>query len=102
MEFFTDEVMRDLLAQSLETAEIGPAGFRDVGSGQGSTEAKYVDWLTISNREQSVIEDVRRIRGHPLVPGRIPIYSPSRIETGSPVYLADRFMADTARPSSPP
>jgi len=57
-----------------ETAELGPDGFRDVGSGPGSTEAKYVDWLTISNREQSVVEDVRRIRGHPLVPARIPIY----------------------------
>ena len=64
MEFFTDEDMRDLLAQSLETAKLGPDGFRDVGSGPGSTEAKYVDWLTISNREQSVVEDVRRIRGH--------------------------------------
>ena len=40
MEFFTDEVMRDLLTQSLETAELGPDGFRDVGSGPGSTEAK--------------------------------------------------------------
>ena len=74
MEFFTDEAMRDLLAQSLETAELSLDGFRDIGSGPGSTEAKYVDWLTISNREQSVVEDVRRIRGHPLVPARIPIY----------------------------
>jgi len=40
MEFFTDEDMRDLLAQSLETAKLGPDGFRDVGSGPGSTEAK--------------------------------------------------------------
>src|SRR5213594_3142291 len=40
MEYFTNEVMRDLLAQSLETAELGPDGFRDVGSGPGSTEAK--------------------------------------------------------------
>src|SRR5471030_2382991 len=27
MEFFTDEVMRDLLASSLDTAELGPDGF---------------------------------------------------------------------------
>src|SRR5438132_9651382 len=39
MEFFTDEVMRDLLTSSLETAELGPDGFRDVGSGPGSPEA---------------------------------------------------------------
>jgi len=33
MEFFTDDVMRGLLASSLETAELGPDGFRDVGKG---------------------------------------------------------------------
>ena len=74
MEFFTDQVMRDLLASSLETAELGPDGFTDVGSGTGSTEAKYIDWLTISDNAQSVTEDVARIRAHPLVPGRIAIY----------------------------
>jgi carbonic anhydrase len=74
MEFFTDELMRDLLGASLETAELGADGFRDVGTGPGSTEAKYVDWLTISDREQSVVEDVQRNRSHPLVPAPIPIY----------------------------
>jgi len=74
MEFFTDQVMRDLLANSLETAKLGPDGFTDAGSGPGSTEAKYIDWLTISNNAQSVSEDVARIRAHPLVPGRIAIY----------------------------
>src|SRR5439155_21951380 len=39
MEFFSDEVMRGLLQQSLETAELGPDGFRDIGSGPGSSEA---------------------------------------------------------------
>ncbi len=74
MEFFTDEVIRGLLARSLETAELGPDGFRDVGRGPGSSEANYVDWLTISDNEQSLVEDVARIRAHPLVPGTIPIY----------------------------
>jgi carbonic anhydrase len=74
MEYFTNEVMRDLLAQSLDTAELGPDGFHDVGAGPGSTTANGIDWLTISDREQSVVEDVRRIRSHPLVPSRIPIY----------------------------
>jgi carbonic anhydrase len=74
MEFFTDAVMRGLLEQSLETAELGADGFRDVGSGPGSSEAQYIDWLTISNRERSVVEDVTRIRAHPLVPRDIPIY----------------------------
>ena len=35
MEFFTDEIMRDLLASSLETAELGADGFHDVGPGPG-------------------------------------------------------------------
>jgi carbonic anhydrase len=74
MEFFTDAVMRGLLEHSLETAALGADGFRDVGTGPGSSEGNYIDWLTVSDREQAVVEDVRRIRNHPLVPGRIPIY----------------------------
>jgi carbonic anhydrase len=74
MEFFTDEIIRGLLASSLETAELGADGFRDVGVGPGSAEAKYIDWLTISDNAASVTEDVTRIRTHPLVPGRIAIY----------------------------
>ena len=74
MEFFTDDVMRGLLASSLETAALGPDGFSDVGPGPGSTEGNYIDWLTISDNALSVVEDVTRIRSHPLVPSRIPIY----------------------------
>lgn len=74
MEFFTDGVMRGLLVSSLETAALGPDGFHDVGSGPGSTEGAYIDWLTISDQAVSVASDVRRIRNHPLVPSRIPVY----------------------------
>ena len=74
MEFFTDETIRGLLANSLGTAALGPDGFTDVGSGPGSAEAKYIDWLTIADNAASVVEDVTRIRNHPLVPASIPIY----------------------------
>ncbi|HWZ52337.1 MAG TPA: carbonic anhydrase [Granulicella sp.] len=74
MEFFTNEVMRSLLANSLETAELTGAGFRDVGKGPGSRAGEFVEWLTIADRGQAVIDDVLRIRTHPLVPGSIPIY----------------------------
>ena len=74
MEFFDNEQMGNLLAQSLDTAELGPDGFRDVGAGPGSDAGRDVDWLTIADAEQSVVEDVTRIRNHPLVPARIPIY----------------------------
>jgi carbonic anhydrase len=74
MEFFTNEVMGGLLESSLETAEVGPEGFRDVGEGPGSPAGHEVDWLTISDSEQSVVDDVEAIRNHPLVPDRIAIY----------------------------
>jgi carbonic anhydrase len=38
MEFFTNEVMGDLLDSSLETAALGPDGFSDVGEGPGHVE----------------------------------------------------------------
>jgi carbonic anhydrase len=74
MEFFTDEVIRGLLQNSLETAELGADGFHDIGAGPGSNEGNYVDWLTIKDNAQSVVDDVTRIRNHPLVPPRIAIY----------------------------
>jgi carbonic anhydrase len=74
MEFFTDEVMRGLLASSLQTAALGDEGFYDVGAGPGSAEADYIDWLTIRDQADSVTADVTRIRNHPLVPADIAIY----------------------------
>jgi carbonic anhydrase len=74
MEFFTDEVIRGLLANSLETAALGAEGFYDIGKGPGSAEAQYIDWLTIKDNAQSVVDDVVRIKNHPLVPKNIPVY----------------------------
>jgi len=74
MEFFTDEVIRGLLANSLETAALGPDRFHDVGTGPGSPEAAYIDWLTIADQTGSIVDDVRRIREHPLVPAGIAIH----------------------------
>ena len=74
MEFFTSELMGDLLASSLETAALGPEGFHDVGTGPGSEAGRSIDWLTIADRQGAVVDDVRRIREHPLVPRSIPVY----------------------------
>jgi carbonic anhydrase len=74
METFTDEIMRRLLGSSLKTASVDASGWHDSGDGPGSCEGKYIDWLTISNLEESVIEDVVRIKSHPLVPSDIPVY----------------------------
>lgn len=83
MEFFTDAGIRSLLSSSLETAVLGADGFSDVGAGPGSKAGDFINWLTISDQQQSVIDDVRRIREHPLVPARIPIYGfIYQVETG--------------------
>ena len=74
MEFFTNEVMADLLSKSLETAALDENGFRDVGVGPGSGEGKYINFLTIADQLGSVVDDVKRVRNHPLVPTTIPIY----------------------------
>ena len=74
MEFFTNDVMRGLLNSSLETAELTPSGFRDVGKGPGSRAGEYIEWLTIKDQKQAVTDDVARIRNHPLVPKSIPVH----------------------------
>jgi carbonic anhydrase len=94
MEYFTDEVMRGLLASSLDTAELGAGGFVDVGKGPGSAEGNYIDWLTIKDNTQSVLDDVTRIRSHPLVPGRIAIYGYIYdVATGRLVEVSDATKA---------
>ncbi len=74
MEFFTDVAMRELLGNSLETAELTSAGFKDVGKGPGSNAGEYIDWLTIRDPRQAVLDDVERIQSHPLVPDSIPVH----------------------------
>jgi carbonic anhydrase len=63
-----------LLSNSLETAELSSSGFRDVGKGPGSRAGEFIEWLTIPDQKQSVVDDVLRIRNHPLIPRSIPIY----------------------------
>ena len=74
MLLFTDKIIRDLLTQSLETATVDANGWRDVGQGPGSDEARFMSFLTIKDMAASVVEDVTRIRQHPLVPATIPVY----------------------------
>jgi len=74
METFTNEVMGELLANSLETATITEAGWKDTGKGPGSVAGRFVHWLSISNQAVSVLDDVKRIKAHSLVPASIPVY----------------------------
>jgi carbonic anhydrase len=98
METFTDEIMRGLLASSLKTATVGAAAWHDSGEGPGSTEGNYIDWLPIKDNAQSVVEDVRRIRNHPLVPGDIPIYGYIYdVKTGKLVEVPEATAAGKVR-----
>jgi carbonic anhydrase len=74
MQFFTNDVIRGLLASSLETAELTAHGFRDVGKGPGSRAGEYIEWLTFKDPQQAVLDDVARIRAHPLIPKSIPVH----------------------------
>jgi carbonic anhydrase len=71
---FTNDIMRDLLSKSLETATIENGSWKDVGQGPGSNAAEYIEWLTFRDLSQSVTADVTRIRNHQLVSKKIPIY----------------------------
>ncbi len=74
METFTDEIMRGLLASSLDTATVDENGWHDTGAGPGSHEGDFIDWLTIRDLAESVRTDVARIKSHPLVPKDIPVH----------------------------
>jgi carbonic anhydrase len=74
MTLFTDDIMRNLLSKSLATATIDENGWRNVTEEGGSNEADNISFLTISNEEQAVIDDVKRIKNHTLVPQNIPVY----------------------------
>lgn len=74
MELFCDEVMSDLLDDSLETAAFDGASWSNPKHGGGCAAGHFVKWLTIETQEESVAQDVARIRSHPLVPSHIPIY----------------------------
>lgn len=98
MQLFTDEVISGLLEQSFETAELHDHGWRDVGAGPGSVHGRYIKWLSFSDLEASVVEDVRRIRTHPLVPRRIPIYGyVYDVQSGRLLEVLDATSVERAR-----
>lgn len=74
MQTFTSEIMGDLLVGSLKTSTVDETGWHDSYVGGGTTAGKFINWLTINDPRESVIEDVERIRNNPMVPHDIPIY----------------------------
>ena len=74
MELFTDGVMGDLLDDNLETANFDGKLWSNPTHGSGASAGQFIKWHTITDQPSSVTDDVRRIREHPLVSGKIPIY----------------------------
>ncbi|MBV9823693.1 MAG: carbonic anhydrase [Actinobacteria bacterium] len=97
MELVTDEQLRAMWANSLETAALDDKGFHEVGTGSGTVESQYVKWPTITDRVQSVVDDVTRIRNHPLVSPNIPIYGfLYEVKTGRLTEVPDATIAGKA------
>lgn len=74
MELFCDEVMSDLLDDSLATASFDGKNWSNPQHGGGCAAGHFIKWHTIKSQEESVAQDVARIRSHPLVPKNVPIY----------------------------
>lgn len=98
MELFTDAIIRGLLAQSLDTASFDGKEWKDPGGAGGSSEGDFASWLTIADQSKAVVDDVRRIRRHPLVPSYIPIHGfVYQVETGKLVEIPAATDAGQAR-----
>lgn len=76
MELFCDEVMSDLLEDSLATASLDMATgkWSNPQHGGGCAAGHFIKWHTIKTQNESVLQDIARIRSHPLVPKNVPIY----------------------------
>lgn len=74
MELFSDNVIADLLEDDLETATFDGKVWSNPHHHGGYAAGHFIKWHTIANQAASVIQDVRRIREHSLVPPFIPIY----------------------------
>ena len=97
METFNNEIMGDLLAGSLTTASVDESGWHDSNKGGGTTDGKFIEWLTISDQGRSVLADVQRIRNSSMVPSDIPIYGYIYdCKTGSLVELPEATQAGKA------
>jgi carbonic anhydrase len=74
MELFCDEIMGDLLEDNLATASFDGKNWSNPQHGGGCSAGHFIKWHTIKNQEDSVLQDVQRIRSHPLTPKNVPIY----------------------------
>ena len=74
MELFSDEIMAELLEDDLATASFDGKKWSNPHHRGGNTAGHFIKWHTIKSQEASVVQDVRRIRAHPLVPRNVPVH----------------------------
>ena len=74
MELFSDDIMAELLEDDLATATFDGKKWSNPHHSGGHTAGHFIKWHTIKSQEASVVQDVRRIRAHPLVPRNVPIH----------------------------
>jgi carbonic anhydrase len=74
MELFADEVIADLLEDDLSTASFDGKTWSNPHHHGGHAAGHFIKWHTIKNQPDSVTQDVRRIREHPLVSTNVPVY----------------------------
>ncbi|QGM44837.1 beta-class carbonic anhydrase [Methylocystis heyeri] len=74
MELFCDEVMGSLLEDNLNTASFDGKNWSNPQHGGGCAAGHFIKWHTIKSQEESVLQDVLRIRQHPLTPRNVPVY----------------------------
>ncbi len=95
---FKNEVLYDLLADNLDSAAIGEEGWYNPKHGGGSQAGQYINFLPISNLEQSVMDDVKTVRENPLVPDYIPIYGYIYdVKTGKLIEVPEATKAGAAK-----
>lgn len=74
MQLFNNEIIGDLLTDDLGTAQFDGEQWSNPKHDGDSVAGKFIHWHTFADNAKSVVEDVQRIRNHPLVPKQIPIY----------------------------
>lgn len=87
---FTNDELYDLLSESLESATLGDDGWYNPIKEGGSEAGQYINFLPIKDLAKSVVDDVRTVRNHPLVPSNIPIHGYIyEVETGKLVEVKE-------------
>jgi carbonic anhydrase len=73
----TDEKMASLLESNLETASFENGDWnsnKNDNSESGSSFGHQVEWNTFLDLKKSILEDIEKIKNHPLTPSYINIY----------------------------